>query len=87
MNETVIRNIENCKQSVEQIKASLIAEINQNMENGIFEVPTDYKKLITFSTESIKFLALYSRGENTRELPQEPILNKSKLEVIPANPF
>ena len=77
MNETVIRNIENCKQSVEQIKASLIAEINQNMENGIFEVSTDYKKLITFSTESIKFLALYSRGENTRELPQEPIFDFS----------
>ena len=71
MNETVIRNIENCKQSVEQIKDSLMAEINQNMENGIFDVPTDYKKLITFSTESIKFLAYYSSGEITKEEPKE----------------
>ena len=64
MNNNIIKNITTCKQSLENVKNTLLAEINNNMSKGIFEVPTHYKKLITFSNDSIAFLDEYITNSN-----------------------
>ena len=55
MNDVVFESIRQCKQSVEKIKTTLLAEINNNMSAGNFDIPVSYKKLITFANNSAAF--------------------------------
>lgn len=55
MNDVVFESIRQCKQSVEKIKTTLLAEINNNMSAGNFDIPISYQKLITFANDSAAF--------------------------------
>lgn len=55
MNDVVFESIRQCKQSVEKIKTTLLAEINNNMSAGNFDIPISYQKLITFANDSATF--------------------------------
>lgn len=55
MNDVIFESIRQCKQFVEKIKTTLLAEINNNMSAGNFDIPISYQKLITFANDSAAF--------------------------------
>ncbi len=67
MNKNIFENITNCKQSLESVKKTLLAEINENMSKGIFDVPLSYQKLIKFSNDSVEFLNAYLADDSNFE--------------------
>ena len=64
MKESVLQSLTQCKNATESIKSTILAEINENMSNGIFDIPISYQKLITFANSSQKFFEEFLSDDN-----------------------
>lgn len=90
MNDVVFESIRQCKQSVEKIKTTLLAEINNNMSAGNFDIPISYQKLITFANDSTAFFDDFLNDDqnfasNKPEEKNEATPSKATVEPVDDN--